>query len=82
MLITRTCSEGSKDLAGQLKSSFSLSFATPYSMLACFLVPLWEVINLSFAVEAGHLVRLPRAVGILPFTPSQCRPGNGTVWGL
>lgn len=51
-------------------------------MLACFLVPLWEVINLSFAIEAGHLVRLPCPVGILPFTLSQCHTGNDTVWGM
>lgn len=51
-------------------------------MLACFLVPLWEVINLSFAIKAEHLVRLPCAVGILLFTLSQCHVGNDTVWGM
>lgn len=45
-------------------------------MLACFLVPLWEVINLSFAIEAGDLGRLPCAVGVLPFTLSQCHIGK------
>lgn len=82
IFITRMCSEESKDLAGQLKSSFSLSFPFLYSMLACFLVPVCEVINLSFAVEVGHLVRVPCAVAILPLPLSQCHTGNDTVWGM
>lgn len=53
-----------------------LSFPSLYSMLACFLVPLWEVINLGFAIEAGHLVRVSCAVGILPFALSQCHTGK------
>lgn len=66
------CSERSKDLTGQLKSSFSFSFPSPYSLLACFLLWLWEVINLRFAIEFEHLVMLLCAADILPFTLSQC----------
>lgn len=65
----------------QLKSSFSLSFPSLYSLLACFLLWLWEVINLRFAIELGHLVRLLCAAGILPFTLSQCHTSNDTVQG-
>lgn len=67
VLVTPTCSERSKDLTGQLKSSFSFLFPSLYSLLACFLLWLLEVINMRFAIEFEHLVRL-----LLVSSPSRC----------